>query len=269
MGIVSKMLDESSYWGKPHFCFWMKPNASNAGGYRYVSAVETFLICYKSSCAGINQYWNFDTSPTDRLNFVQMDSISKTERVLKPNGKAFQCQKPVALLASIFAHHCPPGSTILDLGTGSGSAEIAALASGCNVVGLEMHKKTFALTKKRIVASFDLFEESGVYFDDPLIEGSEYSDGEVGESAETTHLGAGGGDEELETDVEEYDGACTPSSPPPTFNCCVCMKMMDESSDFGACLVCSQKMHLSCTAAPDLGDALTQNVICSLTCGED
>jgi len=164
MGLVLEKLEDSSDWGTPHFCFWVKPNASNTGGLRYVSAVETFFVCYKSSCT--NQYWNFGTAPADRLNFIEMDSVSKGERVLTHNGKAFQCQKPVALLVSIFKHHCVAGSTILDLGAGSGSAEIAALAAGCNVVGLEIHNKTFALAKKRVLTSFDFFEKSNFYFDD-------------------------------------------------------------------------------------------------------
>jgi len=265
MGLVLEKLEDSSDWGTPHFCFWVKPNASNTGGLRYVSAVETFFVCYKSSCT--NQYWNFGTAPADRLNFIEMDSVSKGERVLTHNGKAFQCQKPVALLVSIFKHHCVAGSTILDLGAGSGSAEIAALAAGCNVVGLEIHNKTFALAKKRVLTSFDFFEKSNFYFDD----GDNYQsvNEEIEGSPQNPDLGSiEDRDDELETEDDE-ETIASQQTPTPLCVCCVCTQTMENSADFGSCMVCTQPMHKSCTTAPQLGGDASRNILCSINCGEE
>lgn len=62
-------------------------------------------------------------------------------------------QKPVALLDYIIRTYSNPGNTVLDPTMGSGTAGVAAVATGRSFVGVELDPKHFGTAKERITAA--------------------------------------------------------------------------------------------------------------------
>lgn len=59
-------------------------------------------------------------------------------------------QKPLALLARILAAAASPGHLVVDPFNGSGTTGVAALAAGCQYVGVDVDDHWLALTQRRI-----------------------------------------------------------------------------------------------------------------------
>ena len=91
---------------------------------RYITSQEYAVIGYKGLKA--LDFHKVDVHPDERRNRWMGGSVSQFFRY---EGKVVNvAQKPVGLSSSLFGRHCPPGSTVLALGSGSGTDVIAALS---------------------------------------------------------------------------------------------------------------------------------------------
>lgn len=151
-GVVKEAILKSQYWGVPIYCIWHKENAYNTGGYRLVNSCESFLICHKKG-ENNRSYWSFESAATSRDNCFIFNSPTAPELQIDPTtGHPYlRCQKPVQLYFDIFSKLAPPIESILDLGIGTGTAEIAAILCGRNVIGFEKDPTMIACASARIL----------------------------------------------------------------------------------------------------------------------
>ena len=62
----------------------------------------------------------------------------------------YPTQKPLALLDLLVRACCPPGGVVLDPCCGSGTALVAAAATGRGVIGGDINPDAVALTRRRL-----------------------------------------------------------------------------------------------------------------------
>ena len=86
--------------------------------------------------------------PDERRSRWMGGSVSQFFRY---EGKVVNiAQMPVALSSCLFGRHCPPGSTVLVLGSGSGSDVTAARSEGMNVIAIEKDAYQFRASISRV-----------------------------------------------------------------------------------------------------------------------
>jgi len=110
------------------------------------------LVCTKGERSKVWQHWSVDYR--ERHNLVSMPAVTTLSKF---EGKVVNpTQKPVKLMEDVIARHCPPGSTVLVLGFGSGTDLIAAMSARCNVIGIEADPFQFKAGLARLRAFVDL-----------------------------------------------------------------------------------------------------------------
>lgn len=80
--------------------------------------------------------------------------VPKPGKAERGEANAHVSVKPLALMAQLVRLTCRPGSLVLDPFNGSGSTGIAALAEGCDYIGIEMNSDYFDLTQRRFSQFF-------------------------------------------------------------------------------------------------------------------
>ena len=125
---------------------WIKTNSNQTGVMRYVTSQEYGVLAFKGvKSAGFHVV---EREHGERRNRWQGPIVSTFSRY--ENKIVNVAQKPVPLAQSLFARHCPPGSTVLVIGSGSGTDVIAGLSEGLNVIGIEKDPFQFKASLVRI-----------------------------------------------------------------------------------------------------------------------
>jgi site-specific DNA-methyltransferase (adenine-specific) len=118
-------------------CVWHKPIARpRRGGFK--SAAEYIL-------------WGTN-GPFDSSREVYLPGLFSASQ---PRGRQRRhiTQKPVEGLMDELVRICPPGGTVLDPFTGSGSTGVAAVQSGRRFVGIEMSRHYHQVARRRLAAT--------------------------------------------------------------------------------------------------------------------
>lgn len=149
-GEISECLQAGGWRNQVPFC-WYKPNANVHGCLKYIPSWELALVATKGDKNKAWQHWSTDYK--DRHNHVTMPGITS---LYKHEGKVVNpTQKPVQLMQEVIQRHCPPGSTVLVIGFGSGTDLIASFAARCHVIGIESDELQFQAGLSRLRAFVD------------------------------------------------------------------------------------------------------------------
>jgi site-specific DNA-methyltransferase (adenine-specific)/modification methylase len=92
-------------------------------------------------------YWNF-TRQNEMHNFIESPICMGKERL--KGAVAHPTQKPVKVLSRLVELAAPPGGVIFDPFMGVGSTGVAALSLGRSFVGIELEKKYYEASVKRM-----------------------------------------------------------------------------------------------------------------------
>lgn len=128
------------------FMVWHKTNpVPNFRKSSFLNSCELIVACWNKG-----HTWNF-TSQNDMHNFVESGICMGSERIKDENGKNIHpTQKPVEILKKIIKIASNENDVILDCFNGVGSTGEAALSLNRKYIGIEIDKKYFAETKKRL-----------------------------------------------------------------------------------------------------------------------
>lgn len=101
-----------------------------------------------------------DTGGASRFLYVAKPSTAERNAGLAGNRNTHPTVKPAALMAWLVRLVTPPGGTVLDPFTGSGSTGIAALREGFGFVGIEREAEYVDLARARIIGDAPLFNQA-------------------------------------------------------------------------------------------------------------
>ena len=130
------------------FCnfIWSKPDANLVGTNRFIHAFETATVAFHGSRQQV--FFALPNNLYDRRNVITMEGVTSLS---KYGGVPINvAEKPVGLMQHFFRIFCPPGSTVLVIGFGSGTDIIGCLEMDLNVVGIEMDPKQFQAASSRV-----------------------------------------------------------------------------------------------------------------------
>ncbi|GBG86584.1 hypothetical protein CBR_g41648 [Chara braunii] len=122
------------------FVTWCKPNTTNPGGPKLVSATEFCVLGYYN-VTGQREMTHYNFTPTDpRHNFQLFDAV--TRKFVHPANDRVLCpyQKPYALYFWLVTKFPPPGGTVLDGFSGSGTGAIACVMANRNCLVVELDR---------------------------------------------------------------------------------------------------------------------------------
>ncbi|GBG77312.1 hypothetical protein CBR_g23642 [Chara braunii] len=120
---------------------WCKPNVINPGDPRLISATEFCLLGYYN-VTGQREMAHYNFAPTDRRhNFQLFDACTRKYFHLSDNTVLCPYQKPYSLYSWLVTKFSPPGATVLDGFSGSGTGVIACILSNRNCLVVEVNKR--------------------------------------------------------------------------------------------------------------------------------
>ncbi|GBG70251.1 hypothetical protein CBR_g6379 [Chara braunii] len=119
---------------------WCKPNVTNPGGPRLVSATELCVLGYYSE-SGQREMAHYNFDPTDmRHNFQLFNAV--TQKYQHPGGGVLcPYQKPYTLYSWLVNKFFPAGAYILDGFSGSSTGAIACVKANRNCLVVEINTK--------------------------------------------------------------------------------------------------------------------------------
>lgn len=175
-------------WRQSQEIVWEKHNGSNFHADRFKRVHELVVQLYRSDVPweGVYKkpvYTNDATARTVRrkrrpthTGHIEAASYSSEDggpRLMTSVLYERSChgyaqhptQKPLGILRTLIEYSCPTGGTVLDLFAGSGSTLIAAVANGCNAIGVEIEEKYCEIAARRLSQanlSFDPMAQSNL-----------------------------------------------------------------------------------------------------------
>ncbi len=129
------------------FMVWHKSNpVPNFRKSSFLNSCELIVSCWNKG-----HTWNF-TNQKDMHNFFECGICMGKERIKDENGKSLHpTQKPVKLLEKIIKIASNENDVVLDCFNGVGSTGEAALKLNRRYIGIEIDKKYFEESKKRLI----------------------------------------------------------------------------------------------------------------------
>ena len=122
---------------------------------REVFAVKNLIVWDKVNL-GMGHYFRrrhetivFATKGHRRLSRRDLADVWPVKRI---HRGAYPTQKPVALFSRMLAGSAAPGMTVCDPFVGSGSAAVAALLAGCEVLAADIDGRAVRMTSERCAA---------------------------------------------------------------------------------------------------------------------
>ncbi|GBG86727.1 hypothetical protein CBR_g41791 [Chara braunii] len=133
---------------------WCKPNVTNPGGPRLVSATEFCVLGYYSQ-TGQREMAHYNFDPTDpRHNFQLFNAV--TQKYQHPGGGVLcPYQKPYNLYSWLVNKFSPTGPCILDGFSGSRTGAIACVKANSNCLVLEINTKCAKRIATRLLTDID------------------------------------------------------------------------------------------------------------------
>ncbi|GBG72083.1 hypothetical protein CBR_g11017 [Chara braunii] len=133
---------------------WCKPNVTNPGGPRLVSATEYCVLAYYSQ-TGQREMAHYNFDPTDpRHNFQLFNDV--TQKYQHPGGGVLcPYQKPYSLYSWLVNKFSPAGACILDGFSGSGTGAIACVKANWNCLVVEINTKCTKGIATRLLTDID------------------------------------------------------------------------------------------------------------------
>ncbi|GBG68118.1 hypothetical protein CBR_g2669 [Chara braunii] len=125
---------------KQELLTWCKPNVTNPGGPRLVSATEFCVLGYYSE-SGQREMAHYNFDPTDMRHNFQLFNVV-TQKYQHPGGSV-RCpyQKPYTLYSWLVNKFSPTGACVLDGLSGSGTGAIACVKANRNCLVVEINTK--------------------------------------------------------------------------------------------------------------------------------
>lgn len=150
-----------------HTIIWYKTNAfskSNDNFPKLINSFEIITLLFVSGRKGA--VFNYPDNPKLRRNVWPFQIASKNQIVIDQFSKnpINSAQKPLMLLQYLIHRHSNPGSWILDLCSGTGTALLAAMTTGRNCTAVELSIQSCVNIDAR-VAAFN-FNENTVEIED-------------------------------------------------------------------------------------------------------
>lgn len=129
------------------FMVWHKTNpVPNFRKSSFLNSCELIVSCWNKG-----HTWNF-TTQKEMHNFIECGICMGSERIKDENGKSLHpTQKPVKILEKIIKIASNENDVVLDCFNGVGSTGEAALKLNRKYIGIELDKKYFDATKKRLL----------------------------------------------------------------------------------------------------------------------
>ena len=128
------------------FMVWHKTNpVPNFRKSSFLNSCELIVACWNKG-----HTWNF-TNQKDMHNFIEAGICMGKERIKDENGKSLHpTQKPVYVLKKIISIASNENDLVLDCFNGVGSTGEAALDMNRRYLGIEIDKKYFDASQKRL-----------------------------------------------------------------------------------------------------------------------
>ena len=143
--MVVETLKKNGFQECQHIYWHKKDQNSPTPQTSYTSSVEMGSIAFSPNRAKVP--FNMSKSARERHNFIDLPSITTYHKDV--NGERVNtCQKPSGLMKWLIGNHCPPHSTVLVVGAGSGGEVQGALEAGCNVIAVEQDERQYKLLQK-------------------------------------------------------------------------------------------------------------------------
>ena len=152
---------EKHGFGNVHPFYTYKPMQNQRGVDRFIFSVEMILVGYMAAPAQRHVAFG-NPNPLFRHNLLFTHSVPSRWNHTGSDEAVNTCQKPPGIarrLASIF---CPPGSTALVVGAGSGSDVIGCIQAGCSVVAVERDLRQFPGCSARLVDFKTNFDQAAL-----------------------------------------------------------------------------------------------------------
>ena len=128
------------------FMVWHKRNpVPNFRKTSFLNSCELIVGCWNKG-----HTWNF-TNQNDMHNFIEASICMGTERIKDKDGKYLHpTQKPIAILEKIIKIASNENEVVLDCFSGVASTGEAALRLNRKFIGIEIEKKYFDASEKRL-----------------------------------------------------------------------------------------------------------------------
>jgi DNA modification methylase len=263
VNMVSEVLKTHQYMVMPFY--WYKVDQNMMGTHKPVPAVECLVYGYKKDRVE-NLFKRAPNNPEKRHNMI-LGGILRS-RFKNEKGEDYNpAQSPIYLWYNLL-HDLGGGvDVIIDVCSGTGSASVAALELGYNVIAVEKNETQFeVLTHRFDVARKDLHQENDLRDNwQEVLQLQRDKEGVGGVSFQEYHL-------ELEiretkkqlaelarvTKKQESEAVKAPI-------CAVCESVIDEMDD-AKCSLCGGSLHVKCSADLDTEDGESGSVCLNSKC---
>ena len=138
-------------WSDVCWGVWIKPDATNSGGSRMVSACEHILFAYKGGRGAAS--WYCSTNPIKRQNVFKYPLVRNKITDIATGRPVNSCQAPIGLSRHLIKLHTPPGGNVLALCDGVGWGLMGGFEHGANVVSIEVSSKQTEVAFQRLCSA--------------------------------------------------------------------------------------------------------------------
>ena len=145
-----KIAMEANGYNDVHPVYVYKPSQNQKGMECYIFAVEVVLVGYMADRRSRKLFFR-DPNPVRRHNLKFSHNVGTKATVPGSSEVVNTTQKHPDLAEQLARDLCPVGSSVLVLGSGSGSDVIGFARAGLRVVAVESDKKQFLACQARLV----------------------------------------------------------------------------------------------------------------------
>jgi len=138
---------------------WIKPNAVDGHGHRWLSSVDHATVGYYPNSGG--SAWRFGTHGYARQNWISADRMKDSDvrgrfSAAGERETSYPQAKPMSVAAMPVIHHTCENDTIVNMCAGTGNLMKAAIITGRSVIVFERDPSVVKMLRHLAQQSFDL-----------------------------------------------------------------------------------------------------------------
>ena len=147
MGRIRAAMSANGY-ADMHSLVNVKP-MQNTSGMEFIQATEYMVVGYKGGVRSCQLTFS-EVNPVHRHNVIYGHQVGPKRKFTGTEEEVNTTQKNPNTASALGRIFCPPGSSALVLGAGSGSEVLGLARVGVNVVGIERDAKQFRALTERV-----------------------------------------------------------------------------------------------------------------------